>query len=48
MNMVFATASQLAQMIRDRKVLATEILNAYLEKIGVVQMRVTLFRRLKD
>ena len=33
MNLVFATASQLAQMIRDKEVSATEVLNAYLEQI---------------
>lgn len=33
MNIVFATASQLAQMIRDKEVSAVEILNAYLEQI---------------
>ncbi len=33
MNIVFATASQLAQMIRDKKVSAVEVLNAYLEQI---------------
>ncbi|WP_319420693.1 amidase [Pleurocapsa sp. FMAR1] len=33
MNIVFATASQLAQMIRDREVSATEVVNAYLEQI---------------
>jgi amidase len=33
MNIVFATASQLAQMIRAKEVSAVEILNAYLEQI---------------
>ena len=33
MNIVFATASQLAQMIRDKEVSATEVVNAYLEQI---------------
>ena len=33
MNIVFATASQLAQMIRDKEVSAVEVLNAYLEEI---------------
>jgi amidase len=33
MNIVFASASQLAQMIRDREVSAVEILEAYLEQI---------------
>ncbi len=33
MNIVFATASQLAQMIRDKEVSALEVLNAYLERI---------------
>ena len=33
MNLVFATASQLAQMIRDKEVSATEVLNAYLKQI---------------
>ncbi|WP_319420694.1 amidase [Pleurocapsa sp. FMAR1] len=33
MNIVFATASQLAQMIRDKEVSAVEVLNAYLEQI---------------
>ncbi len=34
MNIVFATASQLAQMIRDKEVSAVEVLNAYLEQIA--------------
>lgn len=33
MNIIFATASQLAQMIRDKEVSAVEVLNAYLEQI---------------
>ena len=33
MNLVFATATQLAQMIRDKEVSATEVLDAYLEQI---------------
>ena len=33
MDIVFATASQLAQMIRDQEVSATEVLNAYLKQI---------------
>ena len=33
MNIVFATASQLAQMIRDREVSAVEVLEAYLKQI---------------
>ncbi len=33
MNIVFATASQLAQMIRDKEVSAVEVLEAYLEQI---------------
>ena len=33
MNIVFATASQLAQMIRDKEVSAVEVLDAYLEQI---------------
>ncbi|WP_019504832.1 amidase [Pleurocapsa sp. PCC 7319] len=46
MNIVFATASQLAQMIRDREVSAVEVLNAYLEQIekhnGKINAVVTL------
>ena len=34
MDIVFATANQLAQMIRDREVSAVEVLNAYLEQIA--------------
>ena len=34
MDIVFATASQLAQMIRGKKVSAVEVLNAYLEQIA--------------
>ncbi len=34
MDLVFATASQLAQMIRDKEVSAVEVLNAYLEQIA--------------
>ena len=34
MNIVFATASQLAQMIQDREVSAVEVLDAYLEQIN--------------
>ncbi|HEY9768342.1 MAG TPA: amidase [Coleofasciculaceae cyanobacterium] len=33
MNIVFATASQLAQIIRDKQVSAVEVLDAYLEQI---------------
>lgn len=33
MNLVFATASQLAQMIRNQEVSAVEVLDAYLEQI---------------
>ena len=33
MNIVFATASQLAQMIREKEVSAVEVLSAYLEQI---------------
>ena len=33
MSIVFATASQLAQMIRDKEVSAVEVLDAYLEQI---------------
>jgi amidase len=33
MSIVFATASQLAQMIREREVSAIEVLNAYLQQI---------------
>ena len=33
MNIVFATASQLAQMIRDKEVSVVEVLNAYLNQI---------------
>ncbi|MDJ0595897.1 MAG: amidase [Pleurocapsa sp. MO_226.B13] len=33
MEIVFATASQLAQMIRDKEVSALEVVNAYLEQI---------------
>lgn len=33
MDIVFATASQLAQMIRDKEVSAVEVLDAYLEQI---------------
>ena len=33
MDIVFATAGQLAQMIRDKEVSAIEVLNAYLEQI---------------
>ena len=33
MNIVFATAIQLAQMIRDKKVSSVEVLNAYLKQI---------------
>jgi amidase len=33
MNIVFATASQLAQMIRDQKVSAVEVVEAYLQQI---------------
>ena len=33
MNIVFATASQLAQMIQNKEVSALEVLNAYLEQI---------------
>jgi amidase len=33
MNIVFATASQLAQMIRDRQVSAVEVVEAYLQQI---------------
>lgn len=33
MNIVFATASQLAQMIRDREVSSVEVVEAYLEQI---------------
>ncbi|MDJ0572874.1 MAG: amidase, partial [Pleurocapsa sp. MO_192.B19] len=33
MNIVFATASQLAQMIRDKEISSVEVLNAYLEQI---------------
>jgi amidase len=33
MNIVFATASQLAQMIRDREVSALEVVDAYLKQI---------------
>ncbi len=33
MNIVFATAGQLAQMIRDQEVSAVEVLDAYLEQI---------------
>ncbi len=46
MNIVFATASQLAQIIRDREVSAVEVLNAYLEQIekhnGKINAVVTL------
>lgn len=34
MNLVFATASQLARAIRDKEVSATEVLTAYLEQIA--------------
>ena len=34
MNIVFATASQLSQMIRDREVSAVEVLDAYLKQIA--------------
>ena len=34
MDLVFATASQLAQMIRDKEVSAVEVLDAYLERIA--------------
>ena len=34
MDLVFATVSQLAQMIRDKKISSREILNAYLEQIA--------------
>ena len=34
MSLVFATASQLAQMIRDKEVSAIEVLDAYLEQIN--------------
>jgi amidase len=33
MNIVFATASQLAQMIRDKEVSAVEVVDAYLEQV---------------
>ena len=33
MDLVFATASQLARMIRDKKVCALEVLDAYLKQI---------------
>jgi amidase len=33
MNIIFATASQLAQMIRDKKVSTVEVVNAYLQQI---------------
>ncbi|MGB5634701.1 MAG: amidase family protein [Waterburya sp.] len=33
MNIVFITASQLAQMIRNKEVSAVEVLNAHLEQI---------------
>ena len=33
MNLVFATATQLAQMIRDREVSSVEVVNAYLQQI---------------
>ena len=33
MNLVFATASQLAQMIRDKEVSAVKVLDTYLEQI---------------
>ncbi|MGL5793444.1 MAG: amidase [Waterburya sp.] len=46
MNIVFATASQLAQMIRDKKVSSVEVVNAYLEQIekhnGKINAIVTL------
>ena len=34
MNIIFATASQLAQMIRDKEISAVEVLDAYLEQIA--------------
>ena len=34
MNIIFATATQLAQMIRDKEVSAVEVLDAYLEQIA--------------
>ncbi len=34
MNIVFATASQLAQALRNKEISATEVLNAYLEQIA--------------
>lgn len=34
MNIIFAPAYQLAQMIRQREISATEVLNAYLEQIA--------------
>ncbi|MBE9047959.1 amidase [Pleurocapsales cyanobacterium LEGE 10410] len=39
MSIVFATASQLAQMIRDKKVSAVEVLDAYLEQIDKHNVR---------
>jgi len=33
MNIVFATASQLAQMIRDREISVVEVVDAYLKQI---------------
>lgn len=33
MDLVFATASQLARMIRDKEVSAVEVLDAYLKQI---------------
>ena len=40
MDLVFATASQLAQMIRDKKVSSVEILNAYLAQIAKHNSRI--------
>ncbi|MGL6339326.1 MAG: amidase family protein, partial [Waterburya sp.] len=46
MNIIFATASQLAQMIRDKEVSAVEVVDAYLEQIekhnGKINAIVTL------
>ena len=40
MSIIFATASQLAQMIRDQEVSAVEVLDAYLEQIAKHNERV--------
>ena len=40
MDIVFATATQLAQMIRDKEVSAVEVLNAYLEQIDKYNERI--------